>query len=69
MLGILLVTPCSGEISISALRKLKTYNRSTICNERLSTLALLYMHVEINPDSQKLKKFIVLGPQQLELDL
>ena len=60
MLGILLVTPCSGEISISALRKLKMYNRSTMCNERLSTLALLYMHVKIDPDSQKLKKFIAL---------
>ena len=70
ILGTLPVTSCSCERSFSALRKLKMYNRSTMCNERLSALALLYIHVEIDPDLQSiLEKFIVLGPHRLELDL
>ena len=70
ILGTLLVTSCSCEISFSALRKLNMYNRNTMCNERLSTLALLFIHVEIDPDPQSiLEKFIALGPHRLELDL
>ena len=39
-------------------------------NERLSPSALLYTHVEINPDPQSiLEKLIDLGPHRLELDL
>ena len=37
--GTLPVTSCSCERSSSALRKYKMYNRSTMCNERLSALA------------------------------
>ena len=44
------VTSFSCERSFSALRKLKMYDRSTMCNKRLSALALLYIHVEIDPD-------------------
>ena len=41
-----------------------------MCNEKLSALALLYIHVEIDPDLQSiLDKFIALGPHRLELDL
>ena len=70
ILGTLPVTSCSCERSFSALRKLKMYNRSTMSNERLSALALLYMHVEIDPDPQFiLGKSIALGPRWLELDL
>ena len=70
ILGTLPVTSCSCERSFSALRKLKMYNRSTMSNERLSALALLYIHVEIDPDPQSiLEKFIALGPHRLELDL
>ena len=43
---------------------------NTMCNERLSALALLYIHVEIDPDPQSiLETFIARGPQRLELDL
>ena len=64
ILGTLPVTSCSCERSFSALRKLKMYNRSTMSNERLSALALLYMHVEIDPDPQFiLGKSIALGPR------
>ena len=46
------------------------YNKSTMCNERLSALALLYIPVEIDPSPQSvLEKFIALGPQRLEIDL
>ena len=64
ILGTLPVTSCSCERPFSALRKLKMYNRSTMSNERLSALALLYMHVEIDPDLQFiLGKSIALGPR------
>ena len=70
ILGTLPVTSCPCERSFSALRKLKMYSRSTMCNERLRALALLYIHVEIDPDPQSiLEKFIALGPHRLELDL
>ena len=60
----------SCERSFSALRKLKMYNRLTMRNQRLRTLALLFIHVEIDPDPQSiLEKFIGLGPHRLELDL
>ena len=65
-----LVTSCSCERSFSALCKLKVYNKSTMCNERLSALALLYIHVKIDPDPQSiLEKFVALGPYRIELDL
>ena len=70
ILGTLPVTSCSCERSFSALRKLKMYNRLTMRNQRLRTLALLFIHVEIDPDPQSiLEKFIALGPHRLELDL
>ena len=70
ILGTLPVTcESSCERSFSALRKLEMYNRSATCNERLSALALIYIHVEIDPDQQSiLEKFIALGPHQLEPD-
>ena len=70
ILGTLPVTSCSCERSFSALRKLKMYKRSTMCNDKLSAMALLYIHFEIDPDRQSiLEKFIALGPHRLELDL
>ena len=70
ILGALPVTSCSCERSLSALRKLKIYKRNTMYNERLSALALLYIHAEIDLDPQSIsEKFIALGPHQLELDL
>ena len=39
-----------------------------MCNEKLSALALLYIHIEIDPDLHSiLEKFTALGPHQLEL--
>ena len=62
ILGTHPVTFCFCERYFSASHKLRMYNRSTMCNERLSVLALLYIHVihvEIDPDPQSiLEKFI-----------
>ena len=64
------VTSCSCQRSFSAFFKLKMYNRSAICNERLSALALLYIHGEIDRDTQSvLEKYVALGPHGLEIDL
>ena len=69
ILGTLPVTSRSCERSFSAFPKLKMYNRSTMCNERLSALALLYIHVEIDLDPQSsLEKFIALEPHLSEFD-
>ena len=39
-------TSCSAELSFSSLRRLKTYLRSTMGQERLSNLALLHIERE-----------------------
>ena len=45
------VTSCSPERSFSAMKILKSRIRSTMCDERLNGLALMYIHkdVEGNP--------------------
>ena len=43
-LAVLPVTSCEAEHCISCLRRLKTYLRSTMGQERLSELALLHIH-------------------------
>ena len=47
ILATLPVTSCQCERSISALRRLKTYNRSTMLEDRLNALALVQIHQEI----------------------
>ena len=47
------VTTCSCERSVSALRRLKTYLRSTMGQERLSGLALLHTHYGTELDRNK----------------
>ena len=48
------ITSCSAERSFSCLRHLKNYLRSTMGQERLSTLALLEIEKDIIPDIQKI---------------
>ena len=50
ILGTLPITSCECERSISALRILKDYKRSTMIEDRLNGLALLKIHQEIIPD-------------------
>ena len=44
------VTSCSCERSISGLKRLKTYLRSTMGQERLNGLAMMHFHYEVDID-------------------
>ena len=46
--------PC--ERSFSALRCLKQWNRTTMAEDRLSGLALLYIHRNVNVDGQNTRQ-------------
>ena len=54
ILRILGTLPCECKRSISALRSLKNYKRSTMVEERLNGLALMQIHREIPPDFEKI---------------
>ena len=47
------VTTCTCKRSFSAMRRLKTYTRSTMVSERLNDIAFMYVHQEIVPDIEK----------------
>ena len=47
LLAVLPVTSCEAEHSISVLRRLKTYMRSFMSQERLIGLALMHVHIDI----------------------
>ena len=53
ILGTLPITSCECERSISALRTLKDYKRTTNVEERLNGLAMIKIHQEIVPDIGK----------------
>ena len=44
------VTSCECERSVSVLRRLKTYMRSTMTNQRLNGLAMMHSHYDIQID-------------------
>ena len=48
------VTSCECERSISTLRLLKTYLRSTMCQGRLTSLVLMYIHTDIPVNTQRI---------------
>ena len=47
------MTTCTREISFSSVRRLKNYTRSTMRSERLNGIALMYVHQEVIPDTEK----------------
>ena len=53
ILAVLPVTLCSCERSVSVVRRLKTYTRSTMSQDRLNGLASLNIHKEIPVDIDK----------------
>ena len=53
ILGTSPVTTYTCERSFSAMRRLKTYARSTMVSERLNGIALMHVHQEIVPDIEK----------------
>ena len=64
------VTSCECERSNSALKRLKTYLRSTMGHERLSGLALLTVHYDVEIDTEDvLNHFARKNPRRMELDL
>ena len=70
ILGTIPVSSCACERSFSSMKLLKTYNRSTMTNNRLNALAMLYVHLDIHPSSEEvLKRFIAHGPHRLNFNL
>ena len=56
----------SNERSFSALKRLKTYLRATMLEERLTGLALLHIHQDIIvPIDEIIDRFANLGPHRL----
>ena len=47
------VTTCTYERSFSAMRRLKSYARSTMVSKRLNSIALMHFRQEIAPDIEK----------------
>ena len=53
ILGTSPVKTCNCERSFPAMRRLRTYARSTMVSERLNGIALMHVHQEIVPDIEK----------------
>ena len=47
------VTTCTCKRSFSSMRRLKNYTRSTMVSESLNGIALMHVHQEIIPDTEK----------------
>ncbi|XP_068704634.1 52 kDa repressor of the inhibitor of the protein kinase-like [Montipora foliosa] len=62
------VTTCACERNVSALRRLKTYLRSTMSQTRLTGIALLHIHynMDINFD-EIIRRFARLHPRRMQL--
>ena len=66
ILATLPITSCECERTISALRTLKNYQRSTMVEERLNGLALMQIHQEIVPDIEKVIDKFAVGNTRLK---
>ena len=63
------VTSCECERSASALRRLNTWSRSCMGQERLSALALTHIHYGLEIDlNDVVDRFVRKHPRRLELD-
>ena len=66
VVAVLPATTCSCERSISSLRRLKAYLRSTMVNSRLCGLALLHVHYTCEVDfNQVITKFLLMAPRSI----
>lgn len=62
------VTSCSSERSFSGLKRIKTPVRSTMSNERLSSLSLLHLHQDIDINtSDIIDEFVRRHPRRIQL--
>ena len=63
------VTSCDCERSASALRSLHNYMRATMGKSRLSNLALLHIHDDMDVDlDEVITRYAHLHPRKLEID-
>ena len=63
------VATCECERNLSALRRLKTYLRSTMSQTRLTGLALLHIHYNMDIDFDEIiRRFARLRPRRMELE-
>jgi len=70
ILATLPITSCECERSFSGMRRLKTYSRTTMLNERLNGLALMNFHLGNVPHTDKvINNFAGMKPRRLEFDL
>ena len=67
ILGTLPITSCECERSISALRRLKNYSRSTMVDDRLNGLALMHIHHEIEPEVNSIIDKFSAGNRRMDL--
>ena len=67
VLATLPVTTASAERSFSTLKRLKTYLRSSMGDDRLTALALIHVHAETIPidTAEVIDKFASTGPHKL----
>ena len=63
------ITSCETERSVNALRRLKTYLRSTMGQERMSSIALIHSHytMDINYD-EIIARFYALHPRRVAME-
>ena len=47
---------------------MKGHLRTTMTNNRLNALALLYVHPDIHPSSKVLHRYVALGPHRMGFD-
>ena len=66
ILGTLPVTSCECEKSFSAMRRLKEYTRSTMTEDRLNGLALMYIHQNIVPNIEKVINRFAISNRRLD---
>lgn len=68
ILGTIPITTCECERSISVLRRLKTYLRGTMKQERMNGLALLHVHRDLELDLEKIVDlFAMKHPRRIEM--
>ena len=68
IIGTLPVTTCTCERSVSALRRLKTYMRSTMSDDRLNSIALMHIHRDVDISVEDvIDRFARRNPRRMEL--
>ena len=68
VLAVLPITTCEAECSVSSLRLLKTYLRSTMGNERLTGLALMHIHQDVPVNiTDIVEDFAIKHPRRMKL--